>query len=281
MIGITTSAQHTPTVGKVYDFEIGDLFHYKIYNRNLYSYAECESNSWSDVLIVDKTYEEDSSTITYTFNISTTTNSHCAHQQHLNNWHQYDADSTVIVTNLDSTILYNKSLEGDSVKWIGDSIYTDPDKYNGKRITNYYNYGIPISVFYHIDESFVAGLGTVNYYKSEGGIRKEYVLKYYRKERAVWREHDLSQLNVSSFFSDLIHKPYSIFPNPTSASLFIHLNDVNDGIIKVHNLKGQELFKGEIVPGMSRYSFSPKEKGAFILTIQTKDTIFTKRVLVK
>ena len=71
----------------------------------------------------------------------------------------------------------------------------------------------------------------------------------------------------------------TVYPNPTSGAIQIEAENIE--AISIYNLLGEKLFETSASGNNIEFDFSPYEAGAYIVKIQTKKGLLTKRVLVK
>ena len=69
------------------------------------------------------------------------------------------------------------------------------------------------------------------------------------------------------------------YPNPTSGTIQIEAENIE--AISIYNMLGERLFETSASGNNVVYDFSPYEAGVYIVKIQTKKGLLTKRVLVK
>ena len=71
----------------------------------------------------------------------------------------------------------------------------------------------------------------------------------------------------------------TVYPNPTSGTIQIEAENIE--AISIYNMLDERLFETSASGNNVVYDFSPYEAGAYIVKIQTKKGLLTKRVLVK
>ena len=71
----------------------------------------------------------------------------------------------------------------------------------------------------------------------------------------------------------------SVYPNPTGGAIQIEAENIE--AISIYNMLGERLFETSASGNNVVYDFSPYEAGVYIVKIQTKKGLLTKRVLVK
>ena len=202
------SAQQVSTVGEIYDFEVGDEFHYEYYN---FVSLISETLAYDKVIITGKSYSNNQNTVHYSRSVT--------RQQQLPVKKTVSYSDNITFNNLSDTLTGI------------DSASSDPSLYNGRTV-NYRH------------DSINAGDSTYQYIEGCGHSWKinraligteHYTLRYYKKGQEEWgspifigiREENNSRISLS--------------PNPSSD--FIRIDPIHHSngkvFFSIHNASGQ------------------------------------------
>ena len=217
-------AQDFPTIGEVYDYDIGDVFHHRE------RFIEGEPNwYYSDTTIrnmevVGKYYSENSDTVYYEFLVKKQTIFESNPQG--NNYTEYY--TTKWYSDLDAI-------------QDGDTVIEDPNIYNGRKTVKYQNLIMNGSIEQVIGYHWTIGCGLPYQYSSHFdfailfGDHTTHELVYYKKGDEEWGEEQII-LNIPENTPIKTLKPY---PNP--AQNYISISNSGDklGLIKIFNSTGQ------------------------------------------
>lgn len=79
-----------------------------------------------------------------------------------------------------------------------------------------------------------------------------------------------------------LDRDFKIYPNPVSAMLTIeHLNNFEDGIIKLVGINGQVIFTQKITEDVVQLNLSEMPNGMYLIQLISDDKIITKKIIKK
>jgi len=246
---LKTVSQEISTIGEIYDYEIGDIFHFQYYNVGYFL-------SITKIQIIDKYYSQNNDTLIYVRDIN------YKFVQDTSWQYSYYID-TVFYTCLDS-LINNGNI---------DEVYSFSYYYNG-RIVNEVEYTIPLE--YHHFKKFVTGCGLA-YHWWWDGPSNDYIdeLVYYKKGDEEWG----TPLWVS--LEDQVNNNHSItiFPNPVENYLNIS-SEKKISKIQVYTINGKCIIDSEYTEKLIdlRYLTSGI---IYIIAVKIDDQIIYKKFIKK
>lgn len=98
-------------------------------------------------------------------------------------------------------------------------------------------------------------------------------------QNSDWHGYFATIIDDCSSAQELDEHSASVYPNPTGGAIQIEAENIE--AISIYNLLGEKLFETSASGNNIEFDFSPYEAGAYIVKIQTKKGILTKRVMVK
>ena len=259
LIALMSSAilksQNISTRSEIYDYDVGDIFHY-----NYSGYI----NAWHDysisnIEIVNKYYSQNNDILNYVRDIKiksrTSDNSEWTYE--------YFTD-TLVIYHLDSLIN-----EGNI-----DSVDTNQEFYNG-RLINYFFYENPPD-FTKI-KRFVVGCGNAFDFWTEwgGNSGQTTELVYYKKGDEEWGTPMMVSVN------DIKAKNHNLilFPNPAKSELTILTNNFKILYLEVYNISGELITRKNFGVETKKIDVSRLKNGLYILKIKTNDIIIYKKLI--
>lgn len=244
---ISGFSQDISTNGEIYNYDLGDIFHYVNQGGSGYEgYLITMNDS-----IVEKYYTENFDTLIYKV---------YRNSREISSWDPYYSYDTIIhtivVTKLDSLIL-----DGNI-----DTVYTLPNLYNGRVMNNthYSVYGT------HYSEKYVEGCGRVyqNTTFDEFNAEYNFWLKYYKKGEEEWGIPEII-LNTE----EISHDKLAIYPNPAKNEFFIDLNDYKNVFktIEVYSSNGK-LVKSQLIDNstIQKINIDNFNKGLYIVKLASE-----------
>lgn len=221
-------SQEMSTIGEIYDFDVGDVFHYRFWAS---SPTQGES-SITNIEIIGKVYSSGNDTLFYEREIA-------YHRTYPDPIIEYYTDEVFFI-NLDSLI---------NMGFI-DTVYLNPDLYNG-RVINGISYDV-----WHFD--YVEGCGQANAYYNDGfSVFSENELVYFKKGDEEWGT--AITVGVDEIRYDSMKT--SIYPNPftTSTTIEYTLDMPSDVLILIYNAQGQvvERLEGKQRTGLQKVVWVP------------------------
>ena len=97
-------------------------------------------------------------------------------------------------------------------------------------------------------------------------------------QNSDWHGYFTTIIDNCNTIPELDEKMANAYPNPTSGTIQIEAEDIET--ISIYNMLGEQLFETSASGNHFEYDFSPHEVGGYIVKIQTKKGILTKRVMV-
>ena len=98
-------------------------------------------------------------------------------------------------------------------------------------------------------------------------------------ENSEWHDYFTTILDDCSTVQELDEKWAEVYPNPTRGTLTIEAEDIEG--ISIYNVLGEKLFDTSANGNSLEYDFSRHGVGVYLIRVQTKNGIVTKRVLVE
>jgi len=253
--GISVSiAQEVSTVGEVYDYEVSDVFHFRFWASSPYNGA----SSITNITIIGKSYSLNNDTVFYERAIA-------YHETYPNQIIEYYTD-TVSYTNLYSLVNMGNI----------DTVYTDPNYYNGRVINHYYS-----ANFW--SKKYVDGCGKAYVHYNDGiSVSSSDDLIYYKKGEEEWGTPVI--VGIKDIYSSTPN--IFAFPNPFTTSTTIEFSlDANSKTqISIYNTVGEMVYKGEeqmMAPGTHQFSWSPHHlpAGLYFVVLRSEDGVSVVKMI--
>ena len=246
-------AQNISTVGEIYNFEIGDIFHFNFYGTG----PGYGMSSVTNIEVIDFYYSQNSDTIFYIRDIDYKEYS----SENPQTTYDYYID-TIFYTNLDS-LIHSGFI---------DSVYTNENFYNG-RIINFVSYGNEDTWTLN----FVNGCGQVETNFTSWGhtVYSEDELVYYKKGEEEWgfpMPVTVEDINANSI-------DIKIYPNPSKDFINIKSNDFINCTVTIISLTGKELITAELITVLTSIDISGLNSGLYIICIENNEQTFCKKIL--
>lgn len=99
-----------------------------------------------------------------------------------------------------------------------------------------------------------------------------------RMSESISSKSNIAKNIITDLSKDEINQLISIYPNPTSNVLWVDSKDYSDGTYTIKGLSGKVIKSGSI-DQILRIDFSDDPKGVYILTLQNKNGVTTKKIL--
>jgi len=248
-----TNAQQISTIGEIYDFDVGDIFHFRFWASSPYNGA----SSITNITIVNKLYSLNNDTVVYERAI--------AYQEtYPNPTIEYYLDEAYY-TNLDSHI---------NMGFI-DTVYSNPSFYNG-RVINGVSDGD-----WHFD--YVEGCGQANVFYNDGvSVFSEDELVYYKKGNEEWGNA------ISVSVDELIDIQYIaiVYPNPftTTTTIEYELTESTHVNLTIYSSMGQaieEAFDEVLTPGSHSFTWTPEglPQGLYYAVLRSEEGVSVIKML--
>lgn len=251
-------AQEFPTIGEVYDYEIGDVFHIVELHKIQGSSSEDYWDSTIKVLeVTNKVYSVDYDTVCYQVFLMSK---------------QFSIENPNPVFNDTYYDLYYTNLEQE---FLGDTLLQDFDYYNGReyienRSISYNGYG-PVTEIYH----WVIGCGLAYDLDSEegSGFMESYSkrLVYFRKGDEEWGE----ELMLVGIVEDIESNNFVIYPNPVQNQLHISTEIIGQkpSLIDIYNSTGQMVKSLSVSSSHLNIDMTPFSKGFYYVNLVDENGI--------
>lgn len=98
-------------------------------------------------------------------------------------------------------------------------------------------------------------------------------------ENSEWHDYFTTIIDDCNSVLELDEQMATVYPNPTSGIITIEAEDIE--AISIYNMLGEQLFETSANGNHFEYDFGPQKVGVYLVKIQTKKGIVTKRVVVK
>jgi len=254
LISSFSFSQDFPIRGEIYDYEVGDVFHYKTEHTQGTPDSYGTETTLNNIIVIDKYFSIDNDTVFYQLFVEKLV---------FNDWNDeeefFEFDNTIFETNLNDY-------------FTGDTAYENQNIYNG-RLTVYYTDYWTNGNASSLDQCIhTIGIGESNsiYNNCDGAptyycdnIEKNIV--YYKKGDEEW---GVPQIIVG--MDELSDKnKFSIFPNP--ASDFININTKEKSEIQIFNSTGQLILSQNANSINTRLDISDFSTGVYFLNIMDED----------
>jgi len=259
MVFFTQSSicQEISTIGEIYDFEIGDKFHYEEFG--LYGWGVSGFMKKTIDTIIDKYYSSNGIMVYYE-----------TYRQvaEISEWDPY--------WTYDTTIFVQSYSHVDSLINDGniDTVYTNPILYND-RIINYKKYGI-VEV---IKIKWVEGCGLTWHYwdDPEWGNNIESNLVYYKKGEEEWGTPVIILNTEENLFKSV---ELVLYPNPARDKFHIkHLPHIKILQINIYNQVGEMVIScSDYEDGMNISRLTP---GLYIVEIVTNESRIKEKLIIQ
>jgi len=264
--GFNLFCQEVSTVAEIYDYEVGDIFHQRIRYESDLGYF---THQYFNIEILDKYYSVKNDTLFYSRQVDFS-----EYVAYTNTWSYDNYIDTRIYTNLDSAIDYNfVQIE---------SVYSDPDLYNG-RVINFGDTAYGSREGYYYQVQYVVGCGRA-YFEYEV-LTPSYrtweihELLYYKKGQEEWGEPIyVSTQELSK--SDLL---VNIYPNPVSDYIYIDLDGTYSFPIecKIYDMFGRLVLKPLMFSNRKkRIDVSDLSPGIYYVLININDISTSKSLVI-
>ncbi len=251
LIPSNLKSQDISTVGEIYDYEIGDIFHFDFYGTG----SGYGMSSVTNIEIIDYYYSQNNDTIFYVRDIDYKESS----SENPQTTYEYYID-TIFYDNIDSLI--NSGFI--------DSVYTNLNMYNGRTI-NHVSYGNEDTWTLN----FVNGCGQVetNYTSWGHTVYSEDKLVYYKKGDEEWGNPlPVSVENINANTIDI-----KIYPNPTKDFVNIKSPDFENCVVTITSLTGKKSKTTELITTLTSIDISDLTSGIYLMCIKKNErTIYRK-----
>lgn len=248
------NSQSISTIGEIYDYEIGDEFHYSFIGWTP-GYGE---GTETNIEILNKYYSLNQDTVFYVQDIKERTTDDPP------NWTYNFSIKTIFYTFLDSLINFG----------VIDSVYSNTNLYFGRKI-NYYKDEWWSGDTY--EYWYTEGCGRVHYeYASNGGLyNAEDDLVYYKKGSEIWGIPNyitVGQREYNEF-------DFSIYPNPSQDYFNIKtINPINTSI-ELFSVTGQIIKQMELEMEFTKINIAGLKPGMYILVLKNDGNMFYRKLI--
>jgi hypothetical protein len=280
LFGVNVYSQNLLTIGEVFDYDIGDEFHYRDWSEPLE--ADFEYN-YQKVKIIDKVkYDMDS--VVYN---QIVTNYKLPFGYDFNPEDLYITNidtQNIQFAHLDSSLShYDYLYKMDTTKsedlmeiYLKDTVFQSVDYLCGKWI-NGIEYLISWGEYDHFTRYYGEGLGLVYsslHYAEDG---KGYLLRemnYYKKGQEVCGNAyiPLSIQNIETNFK--------IYPNPVQNELIIQLNTKGEKIeCNLFDIIGKNVKSWKLYSANNFFDVSDLKVGSYILILKTNEFVISEMII--
>ena len=250
----TTDLKSQPisTVSEIYDYDIGDVFHYHI------SITDGIGGGWNiyrNIEIIDKYFLQNNTKLCYKKDVAET-------EKYSGNsyWtYSYYVDS-VCYSNLDSLICDTAIT------------YIDTSLYNSRLINKVYysDHGYEANLTYH----WVVGCGQAyhKWYNWSGTYYKEQII-HYQKGSEIWGNAiyvDLPEIRKDNIL---------VYPNPAIDYINIKCAKCENEYAEIYSIVGSLVKKINLVDESTKINVSDLKKGMYILVISRGENRIIKKLI--
>jgi len=248
----STNAQTTSKNSEIYNFQIGDIFHYE-FNA---SEPSSGSHVYTNIEIMSKYYSASQDSLFYVRSFAT-------HESHswAPNWAFNKKTDTIIITQLDS--LVNSG--------IIDTVFTNTG-FNGRKVNRVDGFGSNMNV----TKIFVEGCGRTYYHYVQTSPNTDWESKliYYKKGSEVWGTPIPLSINRAQNTLSLV----KIFPNPSKGVINIDIpRDIGDFEIRVFNASGQLIVR---MNNNSRIDLSNEPCGLYYIQLISNEVTEIQKLML-
>jgi len=246
------------TGGEVYDFDVGDIFHYRWQwgeSDNFYSIYRHE--------ILSKDYSPDKTSVVYDiqnsgYNVGLDTETGTRTYTFFN-----ESESLNYFNLNDPIVLTVDSLDG------VDSIF-----YSQELLCNDTVFGYKLMGHGYTQDYYGKGLGRTYHYES-GLVPEEAILFYFKK---IDRECGTKDV----LWIDDIKYPRSsvtIYPNPASGMIMLETDEAGPWKVRISNLNGQLIYSKKFEGYSHQIDLSSFQRGVYFITVRTRDFVVTRKIV--
>lgn len=261
ILGLKANSQEISKVSEIYDYEIGDIFHFYHVGTYNWSIGMIEHINTS---IVDKYYSFNNDTLFY---IQEVTGDYTEYPPDTTIYYSYS--DTIKYFNLDSAINYGGI----------DTVYIDPNLYNGRKI----NYKLQSYWDRYFEYKYVDGCGRAYYFYQFSdppfpGLEEKNELIYFLKGEEEWGEPFYVRIPEIQNESTSI----TIYPNPGKDYINIKSipsieNEVEIQFNSIDSRLAETYFKK--LNQNSQIDISNLANGIYLISLKTKHEIFHTRFI--
>lgn len=260
---LPTSAQNVLTIGEVFDFSIGDIFHYKT------NVTHDGPPSGKMIQITDKWFSANNDTVYYEWEETSFYTVFTSITNHTLEWHLYPKETkTRGYFNLNAPITaFDSGFSVDTIKFDTDS--------SGTAI-NYYSYCVG---------SFEPDCYFGYYGDGLGVMEQGYVIpsnQFITGERLVYYKKGAKQWGAPWDYPTGISAPIAnqvipMFPNPCTQYFTVSNNQTAQ--LTMFNLVGVVVHTQQLPPGETSINVSTLPKGQYIAQVKTGTQLHTQIII--
>ncbi len=136
-------------------------------------------------------------------------------------------------------------------------------------------------IYINIMPDSVLGEFSLKYVLGDDGIY------YKRKPEDLFGIRDSTELMpIQVVISDVVNLredvEWTVYPNPSDGEIFVQQGDFNgDAILKIYDMNGKLLKSTLLRESLSRVDLSDISQGAYIISLEKKDQIKTKKLIIQ
>lgn len=246
-------SQSISTRAEVYDYEIGDIFHfnYSGYIASWHDYAI------TNIEILDKFYFQDT-VLNYIRDIEVKSSNS-------------DDPEWTFEYYIDTLTIYspNSLINGGLI----DSTGVNQDLYNG-RLINYNSVGPPEIIE---NKRYVVGCGNAfeDWYEWGGYSGQTTELVYYKKGNEEWGTP--IPVSIDNFQAD--NHDLILYPNPAKSNLKILTKDFEKIYFEIYNISGDLIMNKDIIGGTRTIDISQLKNGLYVVGIKMNERIVYRKLI--
>lgn len=254
-ITISTSditSQPTSTVGEIFNYEIGDVFHYHI----AFGGGGTGTTQYTNIEVLDKFYSNNSDTVYYVLDIASKEQNYP-----LTYWeYNYEVD-TIYYSRLDNVICDSAIVNIDSSLYHGRIINTCLYSQGGDSWMDKWAVG--------------CGLVCHSFSSSTHSHVWDEELVYYKKGSEIWG----TPIYVSNAEIEPFNSKVLIFPNPANDLINIQNKHLKNTLIEIYSLTGVLVKRINIQNESTTIDISKLTRGMYLIVITSNTNRIYEKII--
>ena len=251
-------SQDISSVGEIYDFEVGDIFH-------THYFQSFPAGNWYgkdyNYEILDRFYSQNNQNLSYVRDIA------MREADFGNpNWSYSYYTDTVTYYNVDSLINFGYI----------DSVYYNNNLYSG-RLINEYKVDIPYNIYtitHFVNGCGMAKFNSINY----GGQSSLSELVYFNKGGEEWGTPNWLTVSVENMEAKL--PEISIYPNPVKDQLYLSTENFSNAMVSLYSMAGNQIKTYALNSNLTSIDVSGLSPGIYTLIVRSEKQVIHE-ILIK
>ncbi len=254
-LGLHLFSQNISTVSEIYDYEVGDVFHWE-YEGSSQSEGYIKL---SNIEILEKYYSTENDTVFY--------------KRFIRQQESGSANPDPVIAEYTDTVYYT-DLDALINNGNIDDIYQSPDLFNGRKINEVLIYADPETWNF----SYIEGCGRMMYYTG-GSLGQTSILDeliYFKKGDEIWGNP--VYVSVESKEKEQL----KLYPNPSDGVVTISSLFEKDSKLLVYNVTGRLVKTVSLVASAEQQvDLNELQTGVYLLQVNSKNKQFNTRLVVR